>query len=81
MREELLKILENTNQNRIDADTAEVQVLDLFLVMLSEIQVLGEVTANVIDDGLSDHSHGEAIGFENGVGFVIDEIKKRTHSA
>ena len=35
MKDELLKILESTNANHIDAETAQVQVLDLFNIRLS----------------------------------------------
>ena len=35
MKDELLKILEDTNANHIDAETALEQVLDLFIVRLS----------------------------------------------
>jgi hypothetical protein len=38
MKDELLKILENTNANHVDAETAQVQVLDLFNVRLSFLQ-------------------------------------------
>ena len=57
MNEELLKILENCNKNLIDAETAQVQVLDLFSVVVTFVCDIEKGTR--CNDSFPDYKNGK----------------------
>lgn len=54
MEEKLLKILENCNNNLIDAETAQVQVLDLF-----------SVSGSFLDELIEKHKANKKLALDN----------------
>lgn len=68
MEEELLKILENCNNNLIGAETAQVQILDLFSVSKHfEIDFDGNLLADIEITNNEPKVFGAMNGWGNGI--------------
>ncbi len=81
MKAEIYKILMKENIGIGKARRLSEELLNLHLVMLSEITKEVEVITVLRDDGRSSYSLGESQGFESGAEWVIDAIKDKLHSA
>ncbi len=81
MEKEIEDLLRHTNLKESEIEWLKQELLNLHIVMLSEIIKEVEVITVLRDDGKSSYSLGESQGFESGAEWVIDAIKDKLHSA
>ena len=78
MEEKLLKILESCNNNEIDAETAQVQVLDLFDVSERYLLVEWIDDRPYIDGSIYFDSMKECLEYEKNIPIVENMPVERT---
>ena len=81
--EDLSKILHNLDQGNTNVTDAKKLVLDLFLVMLSDLKEEGETIKDILDRAdvvVYKKESNDNQNFLDGIKYVIEEIKQRINT-